>query len=74
MSDILVFATGADSEPPLGFPVKPKILFLHDNKSKFPTANTCALQLKLPTLHMQYDDFKLNMNFGIGNAKSFGFA
>ena len=36
---ILAFATGARSEPPLGFGNQPSIAF--QNFSPFPTANTC---------------------------------
>ncbi|CAH0556962.1 unnamed protein product [Brassicogethes aeneus] len=37
--EILVFCTGADEIPPLGFDLKPTIKFLHD-QSIYPTANT----------------------------------
>ncbi|CAH0558338.1 unnamed protein product [Brassicogethes aeneus] len=77
LTDILVFGTGADVVPPLGFPQIPKILFLHNETTtayKYPMANTCALEFKLPTCHGSYEDFKANMNFGIANCKSFGFA
>ncbi|KAB0805056.1 hypothetical protein PPYR_02026 [Photinus pyralis] len=75
LTDVLIFATGADVLPPLGFPVKPTIQFLHGEDSRsFPMANTCGLEFKLPTCHSTYEQFKENMNFAIGNCKSFGFA
>ncbi|KAB0795188.1 hypothetical protein PPYR_12027 [Photinus pyralis] len=75
LADILIFATGADCVPPLGFPIVPKIMFLHgENSGKYPLANTCALNLKIPTIHKRYDDFKANLDFAFGNCKSFGFA
>lgn len=49
LKDLLIFATGVDSIPPLGFPTKPVLTFLH-SEDKYPLANTCALQLKLPTV------------------------
>ncbi|KAK5646175.1 hypothetical protein RI129_004639 [Pyrocoelia pectoralis] len=74
LEDILVFATGADCVPPLGFPVTPEITFLHDSPSRFPIANTCALQFQLPIIHKDYNIFKSDMDFGIGNCKHFGMA
>ena len=49
VSDVLVFCTGADRIPPLGFGTNPKIVFLRDGK--FATASTCAVELRLPTIH-----------------------
>lgn len=74
LQDIIIFATGATHVPPLGFPQQPQILFIHDNDSIFPRANTCSLELSIPTVHKNYDDFKRNMNFGIANANDFAFA
>ena len=38
--------------PPLGFDSEaPSIVFLHDSKSRFPTASTCSIQLRLPISH-----------------------
>lgn len=74
MKDILIFATGADCIPPLGFTTQPVLTFLH-GQEKYPLANTYALQLKIPTIHKMYADFKIHMDFGIGDAKDcFGFA
>ena len=44
----LVFATGLDEEPLLGFEIHPSIQFIEDKKGFFPTAMTCINQLKLP--------------------------
>lgn len=74
LTDILIFATGADRVPPLGFPVKPKISFLHGDQSIYPKANTCGLELKLPVVHKNYEEFTEALSFGIGNCNSFGFA
>lgn len=71
LEDILVFATGADKIPPLGFPSKPKLCFLHDEQHLYPRGNTCGLILYLPVVHRNYDSFKYNMDFGILNANAF---
>ena len=49
LNDVLVFFTGADEIPPLGFPKVCSVIFLHD--AKLATASTCDLQLRLPTGH-----------------------
>eukprot|EP00058_Branchiostoma_floridae_P022873 XP_002608363.1 hypothetical protein BRAFLDRAFT_91322 [Branchiostoma floridae] len=48
--DVMVFMTGAECEPPAGWPVRPMIQFSSCEKgcSCFATANTCTLTLKLP--------------------------
>ncbi|XP_031333130.1 G2/M phase-specific E3 ubiquitin-protein ligase-like [Photinus pyralis] len=74
LADILIFITGADTIPPLGFPLQPKILFGHETNSLYPKANTCALQLELPVVHSDYDSFKKSMEFGILNCNDFAFA
>ncbi|CAG9819138.1 unnamed protein product [Phaedon cochleariae] len=72
--DILIFATGANHIPPLGFPLSPQITFLHDDSSPYPKANTCGLVLKLPVTHKSYEEFISALNFAFGNCNSFGFA
>uniref|UniRef100_A0A672H2K5 Uncharacterized protein n=1 Tax=Salarias fasciatus TaxID=181472 RepID=A0A672H2K5_SALFA len=47
---ILVFATGLEKIP---------------HSSRFPKANTCSLTLSIP-VGLSYEDFKANMDFGIG--------
>nr|XP_055024358.1 uncharacterized protein LOC129414352 [Misgurnus anguillicaudatus] len=48
--ELLVFVTGADEIPPLGFPQKPSIHFYHPEKRgcRLPYANTCTMGLFLP--------------------------
>ncbi|XP_071959901.1 G2/M phase-specific E3 ubiquitin-protein ligase-like [Antedon mediterranea] len=73
--DILMFATGLRTLPPMGFqPGKPEIHFLHGDASKWPKANTCSSVLLLPVVHSSFAPFKEAMSFGIGNAQGFGFA
>lgn len=75
LEDVLIFATGTNRIPPLGLLPSPNLSFLHkddeDGQSKFPIANTCANQLKLP-IHPSYDLFKENVEFGILNSPNFG--
>ena len=54
-----MFFSGADHVPPLGFSSKPKVSFLHDQSSKFCTASTCDIRLRLPTSHGEdYEAFR----------------
>ena len=55
LEDVVIFATGANIPPTLGFDTIPTISFTDGG---FPTANTCATTLRLPTIHTSYEDFK----------------
>lgn len=74
LEKILVFATGADSIPPMGFLPSPTVEFW-DNIH--PRSNACANVMVLP-LHLQdglslsYDKFRDLMDRGILNAPCFG--
>ena len=75
VKDVLVFFTGADRLPPIGFHKVPKITFLHSdiNTSKFSTASTCDLQLRLPTCHGEdYEAFKEAMIMSLKDNDGFG--
>lgn len=69
LGDVLSFATGASVPPYLGFESFPVISFI---EQRFPSANTCALVLKLPTIFESYDEFKMSMDYGILNSRCFG--
>ncbi|XP_053329662.1 G2/M phase-specific E3 ubiquitin-protein ligase-like [Spea bombifrons] len=74
LGGILVFATGADCVPPLGFEPAPSIEFLHSATNEeclLPLANTCINCLKLP-IHSTFCNFKSNMDFAIINTQGFG--
>lgn len=76
LQEILVFTSGADRIPPLGFPQKPTIQFLHPEDHGlriFPEANTCDVTLRLP-LHQLYQNFREKMESGILQSPTFGFA
>ena len=47
----LVFVSGADHVPPLGFEKSPNVVFIHTEGRCLPTASTCDIQLRLPTSH-----------------------
>uniref|UniRef100_A0A3P9LHB6 HECT domain-containing protein n=1 Tax=Oryzias latipes TaxID=8090 RepID=A0A3P9LHB6_ORYLA len=63
LGQILVFASGTDTIPPLGFPTRPKLVFLHWEGVPriFPEANTCDVTLRLP-LHSSYSAFVEHMD------------
>uniref|UniRef100_A0A8C4RM74 HECT domain-containing protein n=1 Tax=Erpetoichthys calabaricus TaxID=27687 RepID=A0A8C4RM74_ERPCA len=47
LEDLLIFITGSDKIPPLGFCPTPCLEFLHDG-SRFPLANTCDNVIRIP--------------------------
>ena len=67
LEEILIFFSGSDYVPPLGFIPDPTLSF---HKKDFPTASTCSLRLTLP-LHQDYETFKNKVKFGIRNCHSF---
>uniref|UniRef100_A0A3B4H4I7 HECT domain-containing protein n=1 Tax=Pundamilia nyererei TaxID=303518 RepID=A0A3B4H4I7_9CICH len=60
LEDILVFCTGCDSIPALGFSPKPILEFV--TNCRFPVANTCENILRIP-VHAVYTTFKSDMDF-----------
>ncbi|XP_062600097.1 G2/M phase-specific E3 ubiquitin-protein ligase-like [Saccostrea cucullata] len=73
LEHLLIFATGTNRVPPLGLSPSPVLSFLHEEEGggKFPIANTCGNELKIP-IHPSFEMFKENMEFGILNAPNFG--
>lgn len=71
-ADVMSFFTGAESEPPLGFQVQPRLVFLHNPNDLLPTASTCALTLRLPTVHVQYTEFRNAMILALLGHGGFG--
>lgn len=73
LGDVLVFFTGADYPPPMGFQKKTELKFLDNEKEKIlPIASTCALTLWLPIIHNNYNDFKTALCRGILENDGFG--
>ena len=64
---LVVFVTGADHIPPMGFENKLTLSFDHD--SLYPIASTC---LYLPTRFIKYEEFKTGMMEGIISGFGFG--
>lgn len=73
MEQILVFASGADRVPALGFSPHPTLTFIHETGRKYPEANTCLVNLRLP-IHDNYVQFTKFMYEGIIQAPTFGLA
>ena len=69
LEDLLVFCTGAKSEPPLGFPDQPKLTFV---EGKLVTASTCALVTRLPLGHSNYEQFKTYATLSFAGHGGFG--
>lgn len=72
LSSLLIFFTGADRIPPLGFPGQLELQFLHGKNDRFATASTCDLILRLPTCHKTYKEFKEQMIWSITGNDGFG--
>ncbi len=74
---LLMFATGTDQIPALGFDPEPTLQFLHipvnGSQRMYPEANTCGLVLRLP-LHASYESFNNSMILGIVQSPHFGLA
>ncbi|XP_043372315.1 G2/M phase-specific E3 ubiquitin-protein ligase isoform X5 [Dermochelys coriacea] len=63
LEDILVFATGTSSIPPIGFEPDPSVKFLH---IKYPVGNRQLNCLELP-ITKTYEQFKNKMDFAISS-------
>ncbi len=74
---LLMFATGTDQIPALGFDPEPTQQFLHipvnGSQRMYPEASTCGLVLRLP-LHASYESFNNSMILGIVQSPHFGLA
>ncbi|XP_019859560.1 PREDICTED: uncharacterized protein LOC109587781 [Amphimedon queenslandica] len=70
IQDVLVFFTGSDVIPPLGFTPRPSLYF--DEFIAYPFASTCALSLTLPIKYEEYSKFKEKMVYGFKNHGGFG--
>ena len=71
LEEVLVFFSGADHPPPLGFPHTPQLNFL-PKEALFPTASTCSLILRLPTRYHTYDMFRDAFTRGLKENDGFG--
>ena len=63
------FFTRSDRVPPLGY----ESITLSFNKDYlYPTASTCAVKLTVPTIHNDYNAFKLHMDVAMTMHGGFG--
>ena len=72
LDEVLVFFTGTDRVPPLGFSKPLTVSFLVDEKEMFATASTCDLQLRLPTRYSDYNAFADAMVLSLKGNDGFG--
>ena len=73
LADLLIFASGANQMPLLGFEKPPTIIFVHNKTRILPTASTCDVELRLPTTHgKDYQKFKEVMVMALGGNDGFG--
>lgn len=70
LTDIMIFGTGASTEPPLGFHPNPRLEF--KTVSDYPSANTCTSTIYLPAREMTSEIFNYFVAFGIANSFGFG--
>jgi len=73
LEDLMIFATGLDAVPAIGFDPQPSITFGHDVTdctAQFPLANTCTNSLRLPIVP-SYDVFSANMLAAITTVVTF---
>ena len=64
LEDLLVFFSGADCIFPLGFGIKPILVFVNTASATLPTTSTSDVQLRLPATHKDYHKFKDAMVLG----------
>ncbi len=69
LAHIMVFFSGAQQEPPLGFREKPTLCFIEGNLA---TASTCSLKLRLPFHHEDYKSFFKYMTLSLKGHNRFG--
>ena len=67
--NLLSFFTGLDSEPPLGFVPRPRLLF---TDALLASSNTCGYKLYLPLNNSTYELFKYRMVLSLMGHGGFG--
>lgn len=68
----MVFFSGTERIPPLGFEQQPTIEFIQDQSKLYCTASTCDLVLRLPTRYQDYPSFRGAMLMSIIDNDGFG--
>ena len=68
----MTFCTGAGSIPPMGFH-EPELIAISTIESVLPNANTCPMELQLPTKVANFEEFATQMNIALDiQATGFG--
>ena len=76
LEKLLIFASGLQKLPPLGFQTPPSLEFLHreaGERRPLSEANTCTVCIRLP-VHPTYEEFEHWMNSGMLQSPHFGLA
>lgn len=74
LGQLLMFVTGMESIPALGFEPEPNVTFGHGETShKFPVVSTCTNSIQLPIVKT-YQEFVFNMKSAMHMAKTFTLA
>ena len=70
--DLLMFCTGTNQIPPLGFhdPSKMTVTQLDVMSGGLPNSNTCPQELELPCVHSVYKSFKESIDCALMNQRS----
>jgi len=73
LASLLVFFTGCNKEPPLGFWRRPEIRYTHhSDRQVYPTASTCDLILRFNVIPQDYENFKRNLVTALQCSNEFG--
>ncbi|KAF4115370.1 hypothetical protein G5714_002859 [Onychostoma macrolepis] len=70
--EMLVFITGADSIPPLGFPGQPRIEFYTQENRRLPYVSTCGMVLFLPRGIQEEEELTDLLNTALKGYLGFG--
>ena len=71
LEEILIFFSGAEKVPLLGFMKDAALVFLGCDE-KLPTASTCSIILRIPTCHSTYEEFAECMFLALKGNDGFG--
>ncbi len=71
VGDVLVFFSGSNCVPPVGFPHQPKVSFLK-GEARLCTSSTCEIRLRIPTQYVDYAAFEEAMILSFNGNDGFG--
>lgn len=73
LDEVLIFCTGSDCVPPVGFHKKIDVIFL-ESEEILPTASTCSLEFRIPICHKDSSTFNEKMELALKCGMEFGCA